>query len=278
MTSIRPLLALAVASISALGFATPDSRFAVRVVEAVGLGSGVYGNPAAAVGKPTTWVRDTVNGGPDERVAASIGYPAWNVGPDGSPLLVTVRPGGWLTVEFDPPLRRDPENWHGQDFIVFGNPLVATDTTFRWDTNPSLARVLATGDFLEPSAVSVSPDGLRWYTYPVGPYSAADGYWPTQAFRWDAARRGWGAESDWTRPVPPDLRRERLAGLTVAEAVDLFRGSAGGTAFSLAGTGFPSVRYVRVSGAWGEVDGFARVSRRTAPARALTVPVSPLLP
>jgi len=45
-------------------------RFASQVVSHAGLGAGLYGDPAAALGRPTTWVADPQNGGPAGRQAA----------------------------------------------------------------------------------------------------------------------------------------------------------------------------------------------------------------
>lgn len=249
-------------SLFLLAVLTPaqDPRFATRVVSFAGLGGGIYGTPQAVLGKPSTWVYDDWNGGPSSRVAVSLGYAAWNVDPSGNPVITTINPGGHITAEFVPPIVRSPKHWYGQDFIVFGNPLLATNAGVAWNTDMSAVSILSGPDFLEPAQVSVSPDGIQWYSYPLDDYHGADGYWPTQAFQWDRQRKDWGNESDWTKPVPPTLTRAMVTGKTIADAIDLYKNSAGGTAFSLAPTGFSSVRYIRVSGSWGEVDGFSRVA------------------
>jgi hypothetical protein len=247
--------------------ATPDTRFATSVVSFSDLGSGVYGDPLAVLGKPATWIHDDLQGGPDERVAVSWGYPAWNTDPDGRPVVVTVRPGGHITVAFDPPITNDPRHWYGYDFIVYGNPLIGCDRGLSWDTDLASVRVTAGGDFVEPAAVSVSPDGVVWYTYPVGPYSGADGYWPTMAHSWSRSIKRWGPESDWTKPVPPHWLRSQLVGLSLADISDMLQGAAGGCAFDLAPSGFASIRFIKVTGSWGEVDAFARVGGPTLPVR-----------
>lgn len=263
----KPTISISLALLAALA-QTQDTRFATRVVSYSGLGGGVYGDPQAVLGKPTTWVYDHWSGGPNAKVAASLGYAPWNVDPSGNPVITTIAPGGHVTVEFVPPIIRSPKHWYSQDFIVFGNPLLATSTGVAWNTDIGAVSILSGPDFIEPAQVSVSPDGIQWYTYPLDNYHAADGYWPTQAFQWNRATNNWGNESDWTKPVPPNLTRPMLTGKSIADAIDLFKNSAGGTAFSLAPSGFNSVRYVRVSGSWGEVDGFSRVSPslQTAPA------------
>ncbi|MCW5939339.1 MAG: hypothetical protein KF884_02585 [Fimbriimonadaceae bacterium] len=254
-------------SLTFLLLAAPDPRFAASVVSYSDLGFGVYGDPGAVLGKPATWIRDVVNGGPEERVAVSWGYPAWDTDPDGRPVVVTVRPGGHITVSFDPPIMNDPRHWYGYDFIVYGNPVIGCDRGVSWDTDLANVRVTAGGDFIEPAAVSVSPDGVVWHTYPVGPYSGADAYWPTMAHLWNRQTKGWGPESDWTKPVPPGWQRSLLVGLSLADVSDLLQGSAGGCAFDLAPSGFKSIRFIKVTGSWSEVDGFSRVGRPTWPIR-----------
>lgn len=243
------LAALASAS-SATG-----TRFASSVFSSGGLGANpLYNDPAAALGPPATWIRDEVNGGPGQRVATSLAYGAWNTDPSGAPVVTTIPAGGWLTVEFDPPLLDDPANWDGKDFIVFGNAFLV-GTVAAWNTNMNALRINGTGAvFSEPVTVAVSPDGVQWHTY-ASPL--ADGHWPTQAFAWtDGA---WGEPQDPCRPVPADLAPSSVGGRTVAEAIHLYHGSAGGTAYDLAPSGFATVRYVRFTSNGGEVDAVSRV-------------------
>lgn len=247
MTSIRFALFFLPASLGAAPFAT-------QVISFSGLGQGIYGDPNAILGPPTRWVRDTVNGGPLQRVSPSIGYAAWNVTPSGQPTICTINPGGHVTVEFDPPIT----NQLGEDFIVFGNSIIACSETLGANTDLNAAFILSGPDFIEPMAISVSNDGLIWSSFPLSPTQAADGYWPTQAF--DAN----GRVSNFNLPVPsPKLRRTFLTGLSAMEAIKLFRGSGGGTAFDLSRIGFRGARFVRVDGNGGEVDAFARVIRPT---------------
>lgn len=264
MTFSKLPLCLGVLALS--GVATA-SHFATRVVSFSQLGVGIYGDPQAALGMPAPWVRDTSpNGGPDQRIRTSLIYGAWNVTPEGTPAVVTIRAGGHLTLEFQPPIQDRAGNWFGLDFIVFGNAFLASNQPMTWQTQPLLTNILAAPDFVEPMQVSVSPDGIRWYSYPVSNTSGADGYWPTQAFRWNAQAGDWGAMSDFTKPVSPSLTRSQLSGQTLARAIELFDGSGGGTAFDLRPSGFRWVRYIRIDGNGGEVDAVARVSRALVPA------------
>ena len=228
------------------GIAAP---FASSVVSYSNLGAGIYGVPSAVLGPPTRWVKDTIHGGPMQRVAPSIGYSTWNVSPENQPLLCTINPGGQITVEFDPPIT----NRRGSDFIVFGNALVACSEPIMFGTNPDAAFVISGADYIEPMGVSVSQDGLTWHTFPLTPFQGADGYWPTQAF--DAS----GIPSDFNRPVPSDLAREDLNGLSLRSAIDAFRGSGGGTAFDLSTVRQEAARFIRIDGNGGELDAIARV-------------------
>jgi len=245
--------------------APADSRFASHVISASGLGAGLYSDPIAALGKPTIWVKDTVQGGPVQKVAASVAYGAWGTDPAGNKLVVTIQNGGHLTVEFDPPITDNPKHWWGYDFIVFGNSFLSHSTQISWDSDLSQVFVGASGDWLEPSPVSVSPDGIQWYTYTVNSRSAADAYWPTNGLDWEENHGIWGSEQDWTKPVPPWITRGQLTGKSAAQVIRAFQGSAGGCAFDLAPTGFSSIRYIRVDGRGGEVDGFARVGMMKPP-------------
>lgn len=248
-------LALLAFGVACLGHA--DDRFASSVVDYANLGSGIYGKPEAVLGKPTTWIKDTWNGGPDQRIAASMIYGAWNTAPDGTPLVTTIRTGGYLTVKFDTPIYDDPSHWYGLDFIVYGNSFFSASASAAWNTNMENVTIVSPNVAAEPTTVSVSPDGINWYTYAA---PTADNLWPTQAFTWDFVNHTWGPESDWTKPVNPSLQASSLVGKSVAEAIRMYEGSAGGTAFDIGVTGFSYIQYIRFTGSGGEIDGIARVS------------------
>lgn len=248
-------LALLAFGVACLGHA--DDRFASSVVDYSNLGTGIYGMPEATLGKPTTWIKDTQNGGADQRIAASLIYGAWNTAPDGSALITTIKTGGYLTVKFDKPIYDDPSHWYGMDFIVFGNSFFSGSAAAKWDSNMEAVTIVSGNVAAEPTTVSVSPDGINWFTYAT---PTADNLWPTQAFTWDFVNHTWGPESDWTKPVNPSLLSSNLAGKSVAEAIALYEGSAGGTAFDLGVTGFSYIQYIRFTGSGGEIDGISRVS------------------
>lgn len=247
--------------------------FPARVVSHGNLQPTIYGDPRAILGAPSSWVRDTSpNGGPNQRVAVVPGYSAWNVAPNGDPLLVGLGQNGHITVEFTPPIRDDARNWYGLDFIVFGNAFMAVNQPITWQANLDLVSVLSGPDWVEPMAVSVSPDGLQWYTYAVTPRSGADGYWPTAAFQWNSASSSLGTPSRWDKPVHPAILRPQQNGMSVAQVIAAFQGSGGGTAFDLAETGFRFVRFIRISGTGGEIDALSRVSPAPFPTTATRLP------
>jgi len=250
----RSLVLLAF-GVACLGHA--DDRFASSVVGYSNLGSGIYGSPEATLGKPTTWIKDTQNGGADKQVAASLIYGAWNTAPDGSALVTTVKTGGYLTVKFDNPITNDASHRYGMDFIVFGNSFFSGSVSATASTNMENVTIASSGVAAEPTTVSVSPDGVNWYTFST---PTADNLWPTQAFTWDSTTHSWGAESDWTKPVDPTLKASDVTGKSVADAIKLYAGSAGGTAFDIGVSGFSSISYIRFTGSGGEIDGISRVS------------------
>ena len=231
--------------------------FATQVASSSGLGKNpLYNDPSAMLGRPTLWNRDTFGGGPLERVATSIGYGPWGTDDLGNNVVTSIPAGGQVTLAFDNPILDDPLNWFGMDFTVYGNSSFLTNAFIEWNTN--LENVLITGPevFAEPMQVSVSPDLVNWYTYTS---TFADDLFPTQAFNWDFVNSGWGAEADWTKPVDPSLTGEDFDGLSVADGIALYQGSAGGTSFDLAESGFGSIRYIRFNGSGGEIDGVSRV-------------------
>jgi len=219
-------------------------------------GGNPYDDPCSVLGKPTTEIYDPFT---FETFHCSLVYAAWNTAdPNGdNKLVTTLGDGAEIIVKFDHEVADDPCNPYGVDFIVFGNSFFenggylepGTNMEDYFLTNPTFI-------YSDPVIVSVSPDGNDWYTYSDGPY--ADASFPTNAYTWDRENDCWGAELDWTRPVDPNLSESDFDGLSAADAIDLYNGSAGGTGFDLAESGFEWIRYVKVqSDYFGEIDGFA---------------------
>lgn len=245
-------------------FASP---FATEVISStVTSGSSLYDDPESALGKPTTWINGADVGG---TMACSMVYPAWNTDPDGNELLVTLNPGDQITVTFDHDIVDDPLNPYGVDFIVFGNDLYWGSGMVYSNTDMDEYTINSGYGWSDPGVVSVAQtlDG-PWYTFESGPYFDTNTY-PTQAFAWDSETDTWGEELDWTKPVDPDLASEDFAGLSVADVIGLYDGSAGGTGYDLSESGFEWIRYIRVESngtSSPEVDGFADVSPVPIPA------------
>jgi len=168
-------------------------------------------------------------------------------------------------VRFDPPIRNLASNWYGYDFIVFGNSSLGATELFSAVTD--LGSVFVTdGDWMEPTRVSVSPDGFQWYEYPLTVTTGADALWPTLGNVWNAKSAEWNGPSNPTKPVSPQLNRAMIDGWSFADLAEAYQGSAGGTAFDLSPSGFQSIRFVRFAGSGGEIDAVSRVGRQTSPA------------
>lgn len=240
--------------------------FASQVISYSYSNSGLYGDPYAALGKPTSWVKDSkpwggsVPGHPGvDGFAVSLVDPAWNVGLDNSKLLYTVK--GELTLAFDTPIYHRANNWYGDDFIVYGNGFFTGSGNVYANTDMDKYNLVG-GGWFEKGTVSVSQDGVNWYTYANGPYE--DGLYPTQAYKWDSATHTWGDEEDYTKPISPDVKESDFVGISAAKAIGLYDGSAGGTAYDLSASGFDWIKYVRITGNGCEVDGVARVGEKPA--------------
>jgi len=145
--------------------------------------------------------------------------------------IVSVGDGGYLTSKFNHRVVDDENNPYGIDFIIFGNPIQWTSGGQMWDnSNPENFTVL--GNILsEPGIVAVSQDGNDWYYFSSGPY--ADDFAPTASYEWDDVNDEWAQELDPTKPIDPNLTASDMDGLTVAEMIGAYDGSAGGTGFDL---------------------------------------------
>lgn len=265
--SVRKWLVVAAAA-AAIGATSAclASPFPVTVTGVGPFGDAPHDDPLACLGRPAVWTYDP--GFPPWVPSGSFGcsmvYGAWGTDPSGAKLVVTLREGASVTAEFSPPLVDDPENWYGRDFIVFGNAFFGSTGFVERGSDMEQIRVKTGGaGTWEPMTVSVSQDGLNWYDYSEGPF--ADDFAPAQPLAWDWVEHRWGPELDFTRPVPPSLSREFLGDLSVADATDTYRGSAGGTAFDLGVTDLPAdpvsgrkwARFVKVTANVLDMDGFA---------------------
>ncbi len=252
--------AAAVLGIICLASTADASIFATELVSnSASLdGSGQYNDPNDLLGKPTTMV--PVWGGGTSH--ASLVEAAW-----GDNVITTFNAGDWAVVKFDHQVADDPGNPYGLDFIVYGNAFFTGTGGWVSDTTDHRNFMLGGGIFGESVLVSVSQDGENWYSYDNGPYG--DGYFPTNPWVWspdqyDSAGNGWtGIENDYATPVDPSLTASDFTGSSYA-AMLLYDGSAGGTGFDLAESGFAWIQYIKVEGTGdftgGEVDAFADVA------------------
>ncbi|HOM75742.1 MAG TPA: hypothetical protein P5175_11865 [Anaerohalosphaeraceae bacterium] len=244
------------------------SDFAVEVTAAEGSFNGSrYRNPNAVLGKPAVQCLNDRLWDPTLPVSFRVKLveAAYNLSLDGAGVITTINPGESITVKFDHPVVDYPQNPFGQDFIVFGNAFFQYSQQVKISDQTNLNTVLlanpaqtAFGQII----VSVSQDGQIWHTFENGPW--ADDLFPTQAYQWDRANARWtDIEMDFTRPVDPNLTLADFSGLTAAEAIDLYAGSAGGTSFDLndlphydqllpdPNSGYRWIQYVRLEGGQG---------------------------
>jgi hypothetical protein len=171
--------------------------------------------------------------------------------------VVSIGANGSLTVRFNTPIRNNPANPYGVDFMIFGNSGFY-DTS--WPSGITDGSLL--GDNTGSTRVSVSTDGLTFYTLDPRLAPVVDGMFPTDG------------SGDFLQPVNPALTGADFAGKNLTGIRALYAGSGGGTGFDLAwvrdGNGqsvsLQSVYFVRVdvlSGA-SEIDGFAAVPEPAA--------------
>lgn len=233
-------------------------------VEAYTSGVGVqpeYDSPTAALGSPSRFSNDPT--------------PAWSsvVSPFSPAYLpdqvVSIGPGGSLTLRFDEPVVNDAANPFGVDLLVFGNAFYSVNFV-TGITNGQLGGSNASG------VIEVSQDGLLWSTVPgVRP----DSLFPTLGYSdvTDPFSSTPGSvEADFTRPVNPAFN---AAGLDYAGILAGYNGSGGGVGVSLDSVGLPWVSYVRLSlpsDATGtiEVDGVSDVAAVPAPSTLLLAPLA----
>ncbi len=246
-------------SISTFDTALAVSPFATEVVYTSGYSSlSLYQDPSAVLGKPhalnPAW-------GPTPAGPVSMVEPAFANDPiTGAYKITTIRDDQVIVVAFDHPIADDPSNPYGIDFVVFGNSMFV----YGGYANIPYTKAInnPTSVFAEPVTVSVSPDGVSWYTYKNGPYG--DDLFPTQAVKMredntfrDDKNRYW--EKDFTKPVNPALTVDDFGGITVYDADQKYGVSAGGTGFDLKESGFTEIKYIKFISSGGEIDAVADV-------------------
>lgn len=277
--------------------------FAVEVVEYMP-GGGIpthywtgqpYNNPQAALGRPTI---DTVGDGaaapPGQAVPVVPVYPAWLPSE-----VVGIGFGGRLVLRFGRRVYDAPDNPFGKDLIVFGNSFQNISGSQYWLMgNPALLATLNKPCTKEPAVISVSQDGLNWFTftmdeaYRINPNFSdpnfpgcygflgdffADAFAPTLGRVYEPGLPGWwGQETDPTLPLDPAVLETDFRNTTLAQITLKYGKSAGGTALDISQfplpvdpqTGRKWIQYIRfdnprTSGATPEIDAVARVRGRS---------------
>jgi len=281
MSGTRAAIGFVVVCFIVASFATTyaydASDFASEVVDYNGpFGISPYDDPYAVLGKPTTWIYDDWD---ELTYACSLVFPAYLTDPNGDKVVTTINDGAEIVVGFDHKVADDAGNLYGIDFMVFGNAAFAADGWVEHDTDMAQYFLKSpTSVKSEPVLISVAqePNG-PWFTFENGPYG--DTAFPSNAFVWDRDADDWGQELDWLKPVDPNLSIFEFDGLSAADAIELYEGSAGGTGFDLndldpndyaalevdPNSGRKWIQYIKVeylpgSSFAGEIDGFADVA------------------
>jgi hypothetical protein len=224
--------------------------FAIQVVSSNGVDSTApYNDPMAVLDAPALQFFDPMDGDVTDRV--SIIDPAYNVTPSGSNILLKIDNGGQVTVQMGRKIYADPHHPYGVDLIIYGNSCfdgLSTGTgTVSDNTDLSTATLTSSSILGHPADVSVSQDGVTWFTF-----TNVQMVFPDQAYRWDDTNASWTDEQmNPTKPLNPYLYTNNFAGQTVAEALDQFSGASGGTGYSLHKLGLPWIQYVRIQPAPG---------------------------
>lgn len=244
--------------------------FATQVVRSTGFPASpspmqYYSDPNTILGRPALEFKDIYGSDPNAFHRVKLIESAYATGLNNEPLITTFNAGQSVTVKMGRTVHNDPNNPFGIDLIVYGNSFfVAGGGGFVGD-NTNLNTTTVGGVFTESVRVSVSPDNVNWYSYPVDAAHTGDGYYPTNSYLWDRTSASWtDMETDPTKPVDPSIGTTALSGLSAADVLDLYNGAAGGTGFDLAESGFSFINYVRFDGltgySGGEIDAVAAVT------------------
>lgn len=200
-------------------------------------------DPSAALGAPTAWTTGDYDIISELQVTPVVPvYPAMRYFE-----LVAIAPGGHLILKFARPVRNDPNNPYGIDFIVFGNAFFTHSTSGSyWNGNNPETIYISGNVTSEPATVSVSQDGQTWYEFTN---VFADSFAPTAGVEWDSVNQKWSYPLNPTKPLNPALTNTSFANKSVAQALTMYNGSAGGTGFDLAWLSDPVdwIQYVKIS-------------------------------
>jgi hypothetical protein len=235
------LLTIPLASAAGGQFAAAVAAYSPGTGFATEFGTGLgYTNAAAALGQPN--------------VNTSFGP----VSPFNPPFdradLVSLGTNGSLVVQFLDPILNDPANPFGLDFIIYGSAGFI-DVDYPNGLTDGAASTF--GANAGQTRVSVSADGVSFFTLNPALAPTVDSLWPTD---------GAGA---FGVPVNPALTPADFANKSLAQVRGLYGGGAGGTGYDLAWAldvsndpvHLASISFIRVEVLSGraEIDGFAAV-------------------
>jgi prepilin-type processing-associated H-X9-DG protein len=215
----------------------------------------LYDNPSAVLGAPNLWFYDASNFS-NQRI--KIVQPPYNTSPDGNPMITQINNStltspktadpGYIEIKMGSPVYADPTHPYGIDFIVYGNSFFESSGAVTDSTNLNNLNIYAPYGHI--TSISVSPDGTNWYTYPD-----TQSLLPYDGYVWNASSGTWSSQAaDQQKPVNPGVY-SLLPGVTTGSpssstagvAATLYTGASGGTGFSLQGTGFSSIQYIKVT-------------------------------
>jgi hypothetical protein len=242
------------------------SDYAVEVVDSSAGYPSDWPDPQTVLGRPTV---DTVAGpypgGPPPLVPLPVVpvYGAYRPSevfelaepPDGCDPCVP----GYVVIRFDHPVEDDPLNPCGIDFVIFGTSILYLGFNEpQWKNGDPNLTTVKTDELVqaEPGMVYVSQDGMpgSWQAFENGVY--ADTFAPTLGRIYDPehpepslpGNLWWGAPTDPTYPLNPNLSTADFQYKTVAEIARIYGYSAGGTGFDLSQLDppMPWIQYVKV--------------------------------
>ena len=165
--------------------------------------------------------KDAIIGAPARETPGEWGGP---ITPFSPPYLLdqilSIGQGGKVTLKFARPIRDEPLNPFGLDFIVFGGAgFTITNGDF---SGGGITDGTLFGQADGKTRVSVSADGDAWFVLNPEQAPKLDAYYPTD-----------GA-GDFGLPVNPALAKGDFAGAGLARFSELYAGSGGGTGYDIA--------------------------------------------
>jgi hypothetical protein len=215
-----------------------------------------YSYPSAILGQPALTFNDSSNPNVQQSEMAKIVEPPYNYDLNGNP-VITELPNypttTQITVQMGTPITHDPNHPYGDDLIVFGNSFYLANGQLS-DSTDLNTLTLTGGIYGHPVQVSVSPDDIHWFSFPMTSVLQ-----PYNAYQWNDADADWTSnELNPTIPLNPSVYTTNFAGATAASVLDAYGNSAGGTAFDLEDAvdangntlfqdGYSSIDYVQVS-------------------------------